>query len=71
VTAPPPEEAVKVTPAATPPPAPAEGQPVYKKWWLWTIVGGVAVVAVGVGVGVAYGSQTTSPPPSHFGTISF
>lgn len=28
--------------------------PVYKKWWLWTLVGvGVAGVAVGVGLGVA------------------
>jgi hypothetical protein len=29
-------------------------KPVYKKWWLWTIVGGVAVATgVGVGLGVA------------------
>ena len=27
--------------------------PVYKKWWLWTIVGGVVVAGVVVGVTVA------------------
>ena len=27
-------------------------QPIYKKWWLWTAVGGVVVVAVVVGVAV-------------------
>jgi tetratricopeptide (TPR) repeat protein len=26
--------------------------PVYKKWWLWTAVGGAAAVALGVGLGV-------------------
>jgi tetratricopeptide (TPR) repeat protein len=33
----------------------SEAKPIYKKWWLWAIVGGVVVagVAVGVGVGVA------------------
>jgi tetratricopeptide (TPR) repeat protein len=33
-------------------------QPVYKKWWVWTIVGGVVVagVAVGLGVGLSRGN---------------
>ena len=31
-----------------------EKKPVYKEWWLWTIVG--VVVAAGVGVGVYYGT---------------
>jgi len=36
----------------------AQKQPVYKKWWLWTIVGvGAAAVAVGAGVGVYMASQ--------------
>jgi hypothetical protein len=35
--------------------------PVYKKWWLWTIVG---VAAVGIGVGVGVGLGTSSHPPS-------
>jgi tetratricopeptide (TPR) repeat protein len=41
--------------AATAPPP--EHKPVYKKWWLWTIV---AVVVVGVGVGIAVGITETS-----------
>ena len=32
-------------------PAP-ERTPVYKRWWLWTAVGGVVVVGVAVGLGV-------------------
>jgi hypothetical protein len=39
---------------------PRDTTPVYKKWWLWTIVGGVVVVGVGVGVGVAV-SQKGEP----------
>lgn len=35
---------------ATPAAAPAK-TPVYKKWWLWTIVG-VAAVGAGIGLGV-------------------
>jgi hypothetical protein len=31
--------------------------PVYKKWWLWTIVGGVVVAAVVVGVAVGVATQ--------------
>lgn len=40
--------------------------PVYKKWWLWTIVGGVVVVGVGVGLGLAFGL----PPTDKFGKSS-
>jgi tetratricopeptide (TPR) repeat protein len=39
-------------------------RPLYKKWWLWTIVGGVVVAgaAVGLGVGLANrGPGTTLP----------
>jgi hypothetical protein len=43
------------------------GTPVYKKWWLWTVVG-VAVVGVGVGLGVGLG--TSHAPSSHFGTTT-
>ena len=46
-----------VAPAAVEPQAPgATAQPIYKKWWLWTIVGGVVLAGAGVGVGVAVGS---------------
>lgn len=43
-----------------------EKTPVYKKWWLWTVVG-VAVVGVGLGVGLGLGLQS-SPPSTHFGS---
>jgi hypothetical protein len=47
----------------------AEHRPLYKKWWLWTVVGVVAVgVGVGVGVGVA-ANQGPAAPASHFGTM--
>jgi tetratricopeptide (TPR) repeat protein len=46
--------------------------PVYKKWWLWTIVGvAVAGAAVGVSVGLVASAKTTGAPASHFGTLSF
>jgi tetratricopeptide (TPR) repeat protein len=32
--------------------SPRAEKPVYKKWWLWTIVGGVVVAGVAVGLGV-------------------
>jgi tetratricopeptide (TPR) repeat protein len=36
--------------------------PIYKKWWLWTIVGVAAVgIAVGTGVGVAESSKSSTP----------
>jgi tetratricopeptide (TPR) repeat protein len=42
-------------PAPLPPPAPPPPKPVYKKWWFWTAIGGVA--AIGLGVGIAFGTQ--------------
>jgi outer membrane biosynthesis protein TonB len=43
-----------------------EKTPVYKKWWLWTIVGVVVVgVAIGAGVGATAGGSN-SPPAIHF-----
>ncbi|MGZ3427345.1 MAG: hypothetical protein ACXVCV_11885 [Polyangia bacterium] len=57
-----------VTPPAvtTPPPAEeprAERTPLYKKWWLWTIVGGVVVVGavVGITVGVLASRDSFNP----------
>jgi hypothetical protein len=56
VAAPAPVAAEPVVARTAPPPH----TPVYKKWWLWTIVGVVVVgAAVGIGVGV---SQTSSTP---------
>jgi len=45
---------------------PSEKKPLYKKWWLWTIVGGVVVVGLGVGLGVGL-SQRDTPPSAAFG----
>jgi tetratricopeptide (TPR) repeat protein len=57
-------------PPLTPPPestnaqltaaAPVKKTPVYKKWWLWTTVGGA--VAVGLGVGLGVGLHHSAPP---------
>lgn len=46
--------------AAPPPPAPAP-TPVYKRWWFWTAVGGVAAVGLGVGLGVGLSSGGSTP----------
>lgn len=46
---------------AKPPEGAAERVPLYKRWWLWTVVGvGVAGIAVGIAVGVA-AQQPTWP----------
>lgn len=61
---------------ATPQPVVERRKPVYKKWWLWTAVGGAVVgIALGVGLGVGLSSRTTtypSPPMNPAGgTIQF
>jgi len=44
-------------------PAPvAERKPAYKKWWVWTIVGGV--VAAGAAAGLAVALTRTGPAPT-------
>jgi len=53
----PPQAPTSPQPLNLTPPAPAESQtlatPIYKKWWFWTIIGGVVVAgAVGTAVGV-------------------
>ncbi len=41
--------------------APTPRQPIYKKWWLWTIVGVAAAgIAIGAGLGVASQRPDTS-----------
>jgi tetratricopeptide (TPR) repeat protein len=58
--------------ASTPPArSEAEATPVYKKWWLWTAVGGVVVVGVALGVGLGVGLSGGGEPSSHFGTSEF
>ncbi len=46
-------------PQAQPPPPPAE-KPIYKKWWFWTLVGGVVVGGVVAGVVVGTWPRTPS-----------
>ena len=72
-TPPPPDEPTKTSaPVQVTASHDSDQTPVYKKWWLWTIVGGVVVVAVVVGVGVGVGTASgPTPPASHFGTIRF
>jgi tetratricopeptide (TPR) repeat protein len=56
---------------AEPPQAPPPKTPLYKKWWLWTAVGGVVVVGLAVGLGVGltrpgYPSAHTTDGTLHF-----
>jgi tetratricopeptide (TPR) repeat protein len=48
--------------ASAPAPAPAK-KPVYKTWWLWTIVGSAAV---GIGLGVGLGLSRSAPASNSF-----
>ena len=59
-------------PAVAPPPvvvvaapvAEPERRPIYKRWWLWTTVGGVVVVGLGVGLGVGLTQHKDSVFPA-------
>jgi hypothetical protein len=44
--------------AIKPPVAPA--RPWYRRWVIWTVVGGVAVAGLAVGLGVGYGTRPTA-----------
>jgi len=63
---PPPRPAQVVVVAPLPPPA----RPVYKRWWLWTIIG---AVAAGAAVGLYFGLRpgAAGPPTSALGNIDF
>jgi tetratricopeptide (TPR) repeat protein len=40
-------------------------EPLYKKWWFWTIIGGVALAGAGAGIGIYFatrGESVTSMP---------
>ena len=54
---PPPRSAM---PEAPPNTAPA---PEAKKWWIWAVIGGAAVVGAGAGFGLAYGLPNDAPLP--------
>jgi len=49
-------------PPVVPPVVPPPPKPVYKRWWLWTIVGGAVLAGTAVGLGVGL-SNTGSPYP--------
>lgn len=55
--------AADLTVSATPP---AHRTPVYKKWWLWTAVGGVVVAGVLTGVLVATVPKNASSPDNTY-----
>jgi tetratricopeptide (TPR) repeat protein len=59
-------DAAELAAAAARPEAPAA--PLYKRWWLWTVVGGVAVVGVALGVGLGVGLRTENPQSVPFYT---
>jgi tetratricopeptide (TPR) repeat protein len=49
-------------------PPPAEHKPLYKKWWLWTAVGGVLVVGGVIAIAVAETTpKNAASPPNTFG----
>jgi hypothetical protein len=55
-----------------PPPAVVESKketPVYRKWWLWTAVGGVVVVGLAVGLGVGLTVNHGSSFDASLGTV--
>jgi tetratricopeptide (TPR) repeat protein len=66
--------AAEVQPSPSPlpeivaPPRRAEKPPVWKRWWVWTVVGGVAAAGVAVGLGVGLTLGGPSPPSTSFGT---
>lgn len=56
------------TPTSPAAPAPAASIPVYRRWWLWTAVGG-ALVAIGAGVAIGVAASSSSPTAeTTFGT---
>jgi hypothetical protein len=65
----PPAAVVAPVPIAPVAPPPREETPVYKRWWFWTIIGGVALAGAGVGVGVYFGTRSATVPSGSFGTL--
>ena len=58
---------VVVAPAAPP----RERVPVYKRWWLWTIVGGVVVAGGAAALAVVYTTRKNAPSPPGTMTLVF
>jgi tetratricopeptide (TPR) repeat protein len=65
---PPPDSTVQPALVTATPAAPAERQPLYKKWWLWTAVGGAVVIGGVVAIAVATTTpKDASSPANTFG----
>jgi tetratricopeptide (TPR) repeat protein len=63
-----PAAATSTLTAAAPPRE--ERTPVYKKWWLWTAVGGAVAIGLGVGLGVGLGTSSSGTlPTTTFGSV--
>ena len=62
-------QAVKPSPLPlpSPTPPPAGPTPVYKKWWLWTAVGGAVAVGVVIGVVAGVTPNDARSPSNTFG----
>jgi tetratricopeptide (TPR) repeat protein len=77
-TEPAPPPAVTTPPAVTLTPAPTaivatappeRPRPLYKRWWLWTAVGGAVAIGLGVGLGVGLSHASNASANSSFGTV--
>ena len=55
----------RVTASPQPLPPPPQNEPLYRKWWFWTAVGGAAVLT-GVGIGLAVGLQPRQTVLDHY-----
>ena len=55
----------RVGPSTQPLPPPPPNEPLYRKWWFWTAVGGAAVLT-GVGIGLAVGLQPRQTVLDHY-----
>lgn len=70
-TASPPATTTMTTPTlVAAPPTVTARPPLYKRWWLWTAVGGVAAGVI-VGLAVAYSLPKDAPAPSGAFPVSF
>jgi hypothetical protein len=58
---PPPLSPLPVAAATVAAPVPRAATPAYKRWWVWTAVGAVAVSAVAIGLGVGLTSSARAP----------
>lgn len=62
-------QASAAQPVSPPPAPPPSGSPIYKKWWLWTVVG--VVVVGGVTAGVVAGTWPRSPSETDAERVRF